>query len=82
MEDSGRELAERIRQIVEETGCGKVNIIAHSKGGLDSRAAIAHCGMDPYVAILTTINTPHRGCIFAEYLLGQLHRNPGIDGRY
>ncbi|MBQ3964389.1 MAG: triacylglycerol lipase, partial [Firmicutes bacterium] len=36
---------------------------------LDSRAAITHCGMAPYVASLTTINTPHRGCIFAEYLL-------------
>lgn len=58
VEDSGRELAERIRSIVEETGCGKVNIIAHSKGGLDSRAAIAHWGMAPYVATLTTINTP------------------------
>lgn len=72
VEDSGRELAARIRQIVEETGCEKVNIIAHSKGGLDSRAAIAHCGMAPYVATLTTINTPHRGCIFAEYLLGKV----------
>mgnify|MGYP002281987339 FL=1 len=72
VEDSGRELAERIRSIVEETGCGKVNIIAHSKGGLDSRAAIAHWGMAPYVATLTTINTPHRGCIFAEYLLGKI----------
>ena len=72
MEDSGRELAERIRSIVEETGCGKVNIIAHSKGGLDSRAAIAHQGMGPYVATLTTINTPHRGCIFAEYLLNKI----------
>lgn len=72
VEDSGRELTARIRQIVEETGCGKVNIIAHSKGGLDSRAAIAHQGMGPYVATLTTINTPHRGCIFAEYLLGKV----------
>lgn len=72
VEDSGKELAARICQIVEETGCGKVNIIAHSKGGLDSRAAIAHQGMGPYVATLTTINTPHRGCIFAEYLLGKV----------
>ena len=72
VEDSGRELAERIRQILAETGCEKVNIIAHSKGGLDSRAAIAHQGMAPYVASLTTINTPHRGCIFAEYLLEKI----------
>lgn len=72
VEDSGKELADRIRQITEETGCEKVNIIAHSKGGLDSRAAIAHAGAAPYVASLTTINTPHRGCIYAEYLLNKV----------
>ncbi len=68
--DSGAELAKRIRQIVAETGCKKVNIIAHSKGGLDCRYAIACAGASPYVASLTTVNTPHRGCEFAEYLLG------------
>lgn len=72
VEDSGRELAARIREILDETGCEKVNIIAHSKGGLDSRAAIAHAGCAPYVATLTTINTPHRGCIYAEYLLNKV----------
>ena len=70
--DSGREIAQRIMQIVQETGCGKVNIIAHSKGGLDSRYAISQLGMAPYVASLTTINTPHRGCEFADYLLGKI----------
>lgn len=68
----GEELAERIRQIVQETGCGKVNIIAHSKGGLDSRYAISACGAEDLVASLTTINTPHRGCIFADYLLEKI----------
>ena len=70
--DSGKELADRIREIVAETGCGKVNIIAHSKGGLDSRYAISRLGIDEYVASLTTINTPHRGCIFADYLLDKI----------
>lgn len=70
--DSGKELAARILQIVEETGCEKVNIIAHSKGGLDSRYAICHLGMEQYVASLTTVNTPHRGCVFADYLLKQI----------
>ncbi len=69
VEDSGRELAARIREITEQTGCGKVNIIAHSKGGLDCRSAITHFGAEPYVASLTTVNTPHRGCLFADYLL-------------
>lgn len=70
--DSAKELDERIRQIVEETGCGKVNIIAHSKGGLDCRYAMAKLGTAPYIASLTTINTPHRGCRFADYLLGKI----------
>lgn len=67
--DSAMELAERIKQIVIETGCEKVNIIAHSKGGLDCRYAIEHCGVADCIASLTTINTPHRGCQFADYLL-------------
>lgn len=70
--DSGRELACRIEEIVAESGCEKVNIIAHSKGGLDSRYAVSCLGMDKYVASLTTINTPHRGCIFADYLLDKI----------
>ena len=69
--DSAAQLAERIRLIVEKTGCGRVNIIAHSKGGLDARYAISRLGMAPYVASLTTVNTPHRGCAFADYLLGK-----------
>ncbi len=70
--DCGQELADRIRSIVQETGCEKVNIIAHSKGGLDSRYAISVCGAAPFTASLTTVNTPHRGCIFADYLLDKI----------
>ena len=57
----------KIQEICRETGCEKVNIIAHSKGGLDSRYAISRLGAAPMVASLTTINTPHRGCRFVDY---------------
>lgn len=70
--ECGRELADRVKQIVEETGCEKVNIIAHSKGGLDCRYALSELGIEKYVASLTTINTPHRGCEFADYLLSKI----------
>lgn len=70
--DSGRELACRIQEIIAKTGSAKVNIIAHSKGGLDSRYAVSVLGMAENVASLTTINTPHRGCIFADYLLDKI----------
>lgn len=69
--DSAAQLTERIREICETAGCKKVNIIAHSKGGLDARFAISRLGADSHVASLTTINTPHRGCVFAEYLLNK-----------
>ncbi|MBR6401913.1 MAG: triacylglycerol lipase [Eubacterium sp.] len=69
--NSAKELAARIREIVETTGCGKVNIIAHSKGGLDVKTAVVQEGIYPYVASITTINTPHHGCEFAEYLLNK-----------
>ena len=70
--ECGKELAGRIEKIVNETGCGKLNVIAHSKGGLDMRYALSKCGADKYVASLTTINTPHRGCEFADYLLNKI----------
>ncbi|MCR5188920.1 MAG: hypothetical protein K6C97_08290 [Treponema sp.] len=69
---SGKTIARKIKEICEKEGCEKVNIIGHSKGGLDSRWAISMEGMAPYVASLTTINSPHRGCLFAEYLLSKI----------
>jgi len=72
VEECGYQIAERVRDIIRKTGCEKVNIIAHSKGGLDSRYAISKFGIDDLVASLTTINTPHRGCEFAEYLLEKI----------
>lgn len=72
VEVSAEELAQRIKSLVAELGCEKVNIIAHSKGGLDCRYALAHLDLAPCVASLTTINTPHRGCLFADCLLTKI----------
>ena len=72
VKDSAGELCERIKEIVRETGCEKVNVIAHSKGGLDTRYAIAKLDAAPYIASLTTVNTPHRGCSFADDLLSKI----------
>lgn len=61
-------LKEKIRELQRETGCEKVNIIAHSKGGLDSRYLISCLAMADSVASLTTINTPHRGSMLVDFL--------------
>ncbi len=79
IEDCALELTRRIKYIREETGCDKVNIIAHSKGGLDCRYAISELDAAPYIASLTTINTPHRGCLFAECLLNRI--SPKIQNK-
>lgn len=70
--DSAAELRSRILEILSETKAEKVNIIAHSKGGLDCRYAISKLGISDKVASLTTVNTPHRGCLFADYLLNKI----------
>ena len=72
VESAGKELAKRIKEIINETGAEKINVIAHSKGGLDIRSAICNEGVGDLIASLTTINTPHRGCMFADYILDEM----------
>lgn len=72
VKDSAAELAVRIKEVIKETGSEKINIIAHSKGGLDSRYALSKYDCGRYVASLTTINTPHRGCIFVDKIFDSL----------
>lgn len=69
VKDSAIELTLRIKQIVKEMNCEKVNIIAHSKGGLDCRYALENLDAAPYIASLTTVSSPHKGANFADCLL-------------
>ena len=69
VEENAGILREKIFEILRETGEEKVNIIAHSKGGLDSRYLISGLHMAPYVASLTTICTPHRGSMLVDLLM-------------
>ena len=61
VECNAADLKEAILRVLREQDCDKVNIIAHSKGGLDSRYLISVLGMAEQVASLTTICTPHHG---------------------
>jgi triacylglycerol lipase len=62
-------LCDAVREVLAETGAAKVNIIAHSRGGLESRYAISALGLEPAVASLTTISTPHRGAKIMDLTL-------------
>lgn len=50
----------------------KVNLIAHSMGGLDARYAVSVLGYAPRVASVTTISTPHGGSAVADVALSLL----------
>lgn len=69
VENNAEILKQEILKIIEENKCEKVNIIAHSKGGLDSKYMIQELGMEDHVASLTTLCTPHRGSSFATGIL-------------
>ena len=66
IETNAEQLKRFIMSIKAECGVTKVNIIAHSKGGLDSRYMITELGMEDSVASLTTLCTPHHGSIIAS----------------
>lgn len=61
VETNAQALAERIDEILAETGAEKVNLIAHSKGGLEARMAASALGYGGKIASITTIATPHHG---------------------
>ena len=50
-------------KVLAETGAEKVNLIAHSKGGIEARFMVSRLGMAYKTASLTTLATPHRGIL-------------------
>ena len=59
--DNAVMLRKNLIKYVDETNCGKVNIIAHSKGGLEARYLVHTLGCGYLVASITTVATPHHG---------------------
>lgn len=68
IENNAAQLKRQIERILEEDGAEKVNIIAHSKGGLDTRCMIESLGMGEKVASVTFLCTPHKGSQIATKL--------------
>ncbi len=58
--------------ILDQFPRGKVNVIAHSMGGLDARYMISHLGMDAHVASLVMLSTPNHGCAVSDVAVGAL----------
>jgi triacylglycerol lipase len=80
-ESNAEILKATIDRVLEETNSEKVNIIAHSKGGIDSRYLIWNYNYGNKVASLTTISTPHHGSEIADLIYQQKIVHTGIARR-
>ncbi|MBE6958071.1 MAG: hypothetical protein E7447_02825 [Ruminococcaceae bacterium] len=69
IETNAQQLKEEVLQILQKENCEKVNLIAHSKGGVDARYMISCLDMAPHIASLTTLSTPHHGSGLSARLL-------------
>jgi triacylglycerol lipase len=58
--------AQRLADLIRALPEPRVNIVAHSMGGLDARYAISRLGLGGRVASLITIGTPHLGTPLAD----------------
>lgn len=65
--DAARDLAAFIRAVLEATGADRVDIVAHSLGGIVARLAILDHGLADAVRTLITLGTPHAGTHPARY---------------
>ena len=64
------QLATKIPDVAQKFGVKHVHLVAHSKGGLDSRGFLKTLPIAGQLAILsmTTLSTPHHGSALADYI--------------
>ncbi len=69
VESNAHQVAQSLRQVCEKTNSQKIHVVAHSKGGLDTRAAFAfENDIVEHVASFVTLASPHNGLKFVDWL--------------
>ncbi|WP_093290400.1 triacylglycerol lipase [Thermoactinomyces sp. DSM 45892] len=63
--DNGQLIAKSLKEISQHFG-QKVNIVAHSKGGVDAQAALVHYNAYPYVGKIVALGAPNYGSHLAD----------------
>ncbi len=64
------ELERQLVEILDTTAARKLNLVAHSQGGLDGRHFISVMGHGDDVSVLAMVSTPNRGVIIGDMILG------------
>jgi triacylglycerol lipase len=59
--------AAQLAKALEALDAKRVNIVAHSMGGLDARYATSKLALSKRVASIITVGTPHRGTPLADF---------------
>jgi len=76
--------AKKLVEAIEALPHERIDLIAHSLGGLDARYALRHLGLASRVRSLVTIGTPHHGSPIADLVLrgpiGWAHKLLGVIG--
>lgn len=68
IENNAEQLKKTILDVLEKSGAAAVNVIAHSKGGLDTKYMLSNLDMADKVASFTTLATPHQGSVIATHI--------------
>jgi pimeloyl-ACP methyl ester carboxylesterase len=79
---NGQKLLDKIDDVLAQTGAQKVNILAHSQGGLVTEAALGDPRSDGKVSRVVTMGTPYLGATKALGVLdyGEPCQSPDIWG--
>ena|GEM_PF-444749 len=66
MYTNGEKLAEVIKKVADYYNVKQIAIVAHSKGCVDTQAALIHYGAAPYVHTVHQLATPNKGSELAD----------------
>lgn len=78
--ERAKAIAPQLEEILKKTGAAKLNLIAHSLGGLDARYLISSMGWADRIASLSTVGTPHHGTHTADLANKLPHAmDPALD---
>ena len=64
------QLAEQIDETLTLWRARKVDLLGHSQGGIDSRAAVSSHARGDVVSVVLTVASPHRGTYLTDVALG------------
>lgn len=70
--DSGEAINRQLEYILQHYGVDKVDVIAHSKGGVDTQAAIIFAGAEDKIRNVFTLSSPHQGELLSDLIWSEL----------